>query len=315
VKGPRTWTDPKSKVLGRDSFKGMGVTFSYPRGTGLPMIVVSNITSEFALQESNLAFEPTGTPADLAAGSSSFRDHSEGLGLSRCGWSWDIKAGDFDNSGRDEFIQAAGFLRGSSNKWPQLQELAMSNPELLRYPWTWPNFTDSDDLSGHDHNCFYVPDGSGRYVNLAAELGLRQSSVSRGIALGDVNGDGRLDAVVANQWGNSTVLLNTAVSADAGADLRIVRRTATGALIPALGTTVTAPAQHGLPEQTSQLYYANGHAGVSAPDIHLAVGRGETTAIHLAWRDETGVRAADVEVGPGHRTLELRNDQVIVRWP
>ena len=313
VKGARTWTDAKSKVLGRDSFKGMGVAFSYPRGRGLPTILVSNITSEFALQESNLVFQPTGTAADLAAGRSPFRDRSEDLGLSRSGWSWDIKAGDFENSGRDQFLQAQGFLRGSTNKWPQLQELAMGNPELLRYPSTWPTFTSGDDLSGDDQNCFYVADGTGRYVDIAADLDLHQASVSRGIALGDVNGDGRLDAVVANQWGDSTVLLNTATPAAAGADLRIVRRTATGAVVPALGATVTAPAQQGLPAQKSQLYYANGHAGVSAPDIHLAVGHDGPTAVQVGWRDETGRRAADVEVRPGHHTLELRDGEVIVR--
>jgi hypothetical protein len=313
VRGERTWTDAKSKVLGRDSFKGMGVAFTYRRGSGLPTILVSNITSEFALQESNLVFEPTGTAADLAAGALPFRDRSESMGLSRSGWSWDIKAGDFDNSGRDQFLQAEGFLRGSRNKWPQLQELAMANPELLRYPATWPTFVRGDDLSGGDQNCFYVPDGTGRYVDLAADLGLGQASVSRGLALGDVDGDGRLDAVVANQWGDSTVLLNRGTSAGAGADLRIVRRTPTGVLVPGLGATVTARAQQGLPAQKSQLYYANGHAGVSAPDLHLAVGRGGPTAVHVTWRDETGRHAADVEVRPGHSTLELVDGEVIVR--
>jgi enediyne biosynthesis protein E4 len=313
VKGARTWSDPKSKVLGRDSFKGMGVTFTYPRGSGLPTILVSNITSEWALQESNLVFRPSGTAADVAAGRLPYRDASEDLGLSRSGWSWDVKAGDFDNSGRDQIIQAEGFIRGTVDKWAQLQELAMGNPELLRFPQTWSKVQRGDELSGADQNCFYVQDRAGRYVDISSDLALEQADVSRGIALGDVNGDGRLDAVVANQWGDSTVLLNTGRSAAAGADLRMVRRTPNGATVAALGATVTVPAQHGLPAQKSQLYYANGHAGVSAADLHLAVAGDAPTLVHVSWRDPTGVRAAEAEVRPGHQTLELREGQVIVR--
>ena len=72
------------------------------------------------------------------------------MGLARSGWSWDIKAGDFDNSGTDQFVQAEGFIRGGTGKWAQLQELAMGMPELLRFPQVWPLVRHGDDLSGHE---------------------------------------------------------------------------------------------------------------------------------------------------------------------
>jgi hypothetical protein len=308
VKGARTWAQPKSEVLGRDSFKGMGVTFSYTHGTGLPTMLVSNITSEWALQESNLVFVPTGAQADVAAGALPYRERSEELGLARSGWSWDIKAGDFDNSGTDEFLQAEGFVRGSNGKWAQLQELAMGMPELLRFPQVWPTVRQGDDLSGRDQNRLYVKTSSQRYTDIAPELSLEQPGVSRGLALGDVNGDGKLDAVVANQYADSSVLLNTAPSAGAGADLRLVRRTAAGAEVPAIGATVTTTSAAGLPPQKFQLYYANGHAGVSAAEVHLALPAAGSMHAELAWRSADGVRTAGIQVSRGHSTVVLHDD-------
>src|SRR6185312_385679 len=119
----------------------------------------------WALQESNLVFVPTGTEDEVRAGALPYREESESLGLARSGWSWDIKAGDFDNSGTDQFVQAEGFIRGSNGKWAQLQELAMGMPELLRFPEVWPSIGKGDDLSGHESDCFYVAASDHRYVN------------------------------------------------------------------------------------------------------------------------------------------------------
>ena len=54
VVGQRGITKAKSLVLGNDSFKGMGVAFSYEANQRLPRIFVSNITTSFGIQESNL---------------------------------------------------------------------------------------------------------------------------------------------------------------------------------------------------------------------------------------------------------------------
>jgi enediyne biosynthesis protein E4 len=66
LEGRKDFSTPGSKVLGHDSFKGMGVDFGDVNGDGLPDIFVSNISAPYALEESNLLFVSTGrSPANF----------------------------------------------------------------------------------------------------------------------------------------------------------------------------------------------------------------------------------------------------------
>jgi len=60
LRGQRGWTTPESKVIGQDSFKGMGVDCGDLNGDGIPDLMVSNITESYALEESNLVYVSTG---------------------------------------------------------------------------------------------------------------------------------------------------------------------------------------------------------------------------------------------------------------
>lgn len=151
LRGQRGWTTPKSKVIGHDSFKGMGVDCGDLNGDGIPDLMVSNITDSYALEESNLVYVSTGDTRTMSAGIAPYREIGESLGLARSGWSWDVRFGDFDNDGFSEVVQANGFARGSVDRWPELQELAMGNDLMLRDPAHWPRFAAGDDLSGARH--------------------------------------------------------------------------------------------------------------------------------------------------------------------
>ncbi len=311
VKGKRDLITPKSEVLGYDSFKGMGVAFTYRDGNALPTIMVSNITTPFALHETNFAFAPDGSGKELLRGRMPYRERSEKLGIARGGWCWDIKAGDFNNDGDDEIVQANGFLKGTVNRWPIVQELATGNDELLRYPQLWPKFRVGDDLSGKEPNRFWGVGPGGRYYDLAKQVGISFPDNSRALALGDVNGDGRLDMVVANQWEDSMVLLNTAPESGSAADVRLVRPGVTdGASVVAIGAQIEL--DHPAHPQKAQVYPANGHTGVSSADIHLALPHGDSVPATVTWRDTAGLHTARIQVEPGHRTVLLKPDGTVV---
>ena len=112
-------TTPRSKVLGGDSFNGMGMDFGDFNGDGRPDLFVNNITVGLRAPREPFRLPEHGRGRPDAQGIAPYVDESERLGLSRSGWGWDVRLADFDNDGVLEVIQAAGFLKGTTDRWPE----------------------------------------------------------------------------------------------------------------------------------------------------------------------------------------------------
>ncbi|WP_030913927.1 CRTAC1 family protein [Streptosporangium amethystogenes] len=343
ARGTRHLTTPASRVVGRDSFKGMGVGFTDLNADGRPDILVSNLTEDHALQQGNFAF--VSRPGDLHGGHAPYDDLGEELGLSRSGWSWDVKAADFDNDGDDEIMHATGFVRGEVDRWAQLQEAASANDLFLSHPALWPSIRAGDDLSGRDTNTFFTRGQDGRYADVARRAGVGGDSdgtVSRAFAVGDVDDDGRLDFAVANQWSESVLYSNHGPTAPfVGLRLRLPAglchpssaprsgperpaparpgRTRPGPTRPAIGAVATVRLPGGV-TRSRQLYPANGHNGFSAPELLFGLGDhlpDSPVPVEISWRDACGgTRTASVSLEPGwHRILLADGHASEVRRP
>jgi hypothetical protein len=327
LEGESHFTVPQSKVLGHDSFKGMGIDFGDLNNDDIPDLYVSNITAAMALQESQLLFLSTGARDAMAKGIAPYRDGGEALGLARSGWAWDAKLEDFDNDGTLEAIQAVGFMKGTTSRWPEIQELAVGNDRLVaKARRAWPNLQAGDDVSGRDTNPFFVRVGD-RYVDIAARIGFREDQVSRGIALGDVDGDGRVDMVVANMWAPASFYRNagTRTGAFLGLHLKLpVGPVASAATVIRDGHTVWdtptrapigASATIWLPDGrkvTRQVDGGNGHTGKRSPDLLFGLGAASgPIRVELKWRTATGtLRSETHTLTPGWHSVLLSGSEV-----
>jgi enediyne biosynthesis protein E4 len=298
--GHRTPTTPKSFVVGKGSFKGMGVGFADLNDNGKFDFMVSNITTSYGLEESNLAFmneAPTDAAMkrDLASGFAPFTQDAEQMGLAWTGWSWDVKMGDFLNSGHLNVVQADGFIKGTINRWPWLQEMAMTNDDLLTNPADWPIVEPGDDIAGHQCIAIYAQAPGGRYENISRQLGLCVPTPTRGIAIADTRADGRLDFAVARQWGAPAFYANESPHMGNYLGLQLYRPVPGGHPGQGLqgpGTLAYgATAQIFTPGHTqiAQLDGGSGHSGKSSFEIYFGLGtyHGPVT-VQLHWRGTNG---------------------------
>ena len=305
VEGRKGIADPSSKLLGRDSFKGMGVDFGDLNGDDRPDIFVSNIAERFALMESNFVW----TSAS-ASGPLEYRDRSEPLGLARSGWGWDTRLDDLDNDGDLDALQATGFVRGDVNRWPELQELAIGNDAMLSNADHWPNFGPGADISGRGRVAVYRRGTDRRFHDVTPAAGPARVSVSRGVATADVNGDGLLDFAVANQWQRSYVYLNRcAPRCGASLELRLLRSDPAGRhATPSIGAQASVRLG-GDRRVTRQVDGGNGHSGKRTTALWFGLGqRRAPVRVDIRWRDvHAHVRSQTAVLAPGSHTILLRD--------
>jgi hypothetical protein len=314
-----------SGLLGRDSFKGMSVEFGDLQNSGRFDIFVSNITVSWGIEESNLTWINTAAgEADarkqLNRGTAPFRNESAQLGTAWTGWGWDAKMADLDNSGNLAIVQTDGFVKGRINRWPWLQELAMTNDDLVANQRMWPKAEAGDDISGSEKLAFWAKstDRPG-YLNVSDQLGLGVPLVTRAVAVADTTGTGNQDIAVARQWGPPAFYRNEHPGSNSFVGLRLYR--------PAIGARSDAAAgRHGLQlagtpaygavvrfttadgkQHVTQLDGGSGHSGKRSFDVYQGLGASTAPVrAELRWRDLNGaVHAQTLTLAPGWHDLLL----------
>jgi hypothetical protein len=297
----------------------MGVDFGDLANNGKFDFMVSNITTPWGLEESNFVFLNQASSnaqmqQDLASGVAPFDQDAQQTGMAWTGWTWDVKFGDFLNSGNLDVVQADGFIKGTIDRWNWLQEMAMTNDDLLSNPANWPLVEPGDDLAGHQCLAFYAHNGATSYVNISQQLGLCVPTPTRGVATADTLGNGHLDFAVSRQWDVPAFYANQSPDLGNYLGLNLYRPavgTGTpgtgleGLGAPAYGTTVqiSTPGH----TQLSQLDGGSGSMGKRSFEVSFGLGSyNGPVKVHLQWADATGHQQSEtLTLTPGTHNLVL----------
>jgi hypothetical protein len=159
-----------------------------------------------------------------------------------------------------------------------------------------------------------VRSASGRFYDVAPEAEIGTPQITRGIATADVDGDGRLDFAIGNQWDTSRFYRNIAPNAGAFVGFRLLLSDLDNTANPRVADhpAITAEVRvcvSSLRCQVMQIDGGNGHSGKRSHDLHFGLGRQDvpdSIQTSIRWRDASGtVRAAVLRVTPRWHVIAL----------
>ena len=246
------------------TYAGMGVDFADYNNDGWPDLVVTDLANQrYALY--------------LNSGDGSFNYVSQAAGLGQITLAhsgWGVRFVDYDNDGWKDLLIAQGH---------DLDTIELNYPNLrYREPILLARNTGKS------------------FVDVSTQLGgvFRQAWVARGMAIGDLDNDGRVDAVITTNDGPVHVLHNETPTSNHWLLLKLVGHTSNRDAIGAEVTLVTASGAQYATVSTASSYLSS-----SDKRVHFGLGQ-EARAQRIEIRWPSGIRQTIKDV-PADQILQI----------
>jgi enediyne biosynthesis protein E4 len=227
------------------SFAGMGIDFSDYNNDGLPDLLITDLADQmYALYRNN------------GDGTFAYETYSSGLGrITRTHSGWGFRFFDYDNDGYKDLLIAQGH---------DLDNIQLTFPNLrYREPMLLARNT------GHG------------FVDVSKDAGsiFAEPWVGRGLAVGDIDNDGRLDAVITTNEGPAYVLRNDTATPNHWLTLELIGHKSNR---DAIGAEVKLVTPQGI--QFATVTTAASYLSSSDKRVHFGLGRNVMAPrIEIRW--------------------------------
>jgi hypothetical protein len=231
------------------TYAGMGVDFADYDNDGLPDLVVTDLASQmYALYKNN------------GDGTFAYESFPSGIGRMTMAHSgWGIRFLDYDNDGRKDLLVTQGH---------DLDTVQLNFPQLrYREPMLLARNT------GHT------------FEDVSAQSGevFKKAWVGRGLAIGDIDNDGRLDAVVTGNDGGFYILHNDTAAKNHWLTLALVGHSSNRDAIGAEVKLVTTAGS-----QMETVSTAGSYLSASDKRVHFGLGAEKSATVEIRW--PSGIR-------------------------
>ncbi|MBV9225672.1 MAG: VCBS repeat-containing protein [Acidobacteriaceae bacterium] len=169
-------------------------------------IFVSNISEEGVLvQGNNLWIPKPGTSGNGLK----YENLANAMGVEMGGWSFGGQFGDLNNDGYLDLYEVNGnvSLDQDQSYWYDYSKVAGGNKTIISDAANWPSLK-GRSLSGYQQKRVWINDGAGQFKEVSQLVGATDRYDGRAVVLADLNNNGALDAVTANQRGPLLVYKN-----------------------------------------------------------------------------------------------------------
>lgn len=228
-----------------NTYAGMGVDFADYDNDGLPDLIVTDLGNQrYALYKNN------------GDGSFAYASFTSGLAtITQRVSGWGVRFMDYDNDGWKDLIVAQGH---------DMDNVELTTPNLrYREPMLLTQNTGQSfvDVSAQSGSVFQIP------------------WVARGMAVGDIDNDGRLDAVVTTNDGAMHVLHNETETPNHWLSLRLVGHKSNR---DAIGAEVKITTQHG--SQLGIVTTSSSYLSSGDKRVHFGLGRSAIVdEVQIRW--------------------------------
>jgi len=199
-------SDGQNAGMGFIPKSGMSVAFGDITNQGRLAIYITNISEAGVLMQGNNLWVPSrrSTSEQLR-----MRNLASNMGVDIGQWGYGGQFIDLNNNGNLDLYVANGFVSDEPNTdyWYDYAKVVGGNRNVIIDANNWPAM-EGRTFSGYQTNKIWLNNGSGRFRDVSASVGGTLDLDSRAIAYADLDNNGTLDLIVANQNGPVKIYRN-----------------------------------------------------------------------------------------------------------